>query len=121
MVERTDWADMAEVPDMADMAEVPDMADRANSRVILPTIAYIDGKSEIMNHSVTYWQHQLQEYAIASKNGLYLIKSYRLSLLSYTERSILTNEVALYQLQFQTLSYPIARYQQLSYRIVHVF
>ena len=42
-----DMADMAEVPDMADMA---DMADRANSRVILPTITYIDGKSEIISH-----------------------------------------------------------------------
>ena len=47
---------MAEVPDMADMAEVPDMADRAdmadrtNSRIILPPMAYIDGKSEIISH-----------------------------------------------------------------------
>ena len=54
MAEVADMADMAEVADMADMAEVPDladradMADRANSRVILPTIAYIDGKSEII-------------------------------------------------------------------------
>ena len=39
-----DMADMAEVPDMADMA------DRANSRVILPPMAYIDGKSEIISH-----------------------------------------------------------------------
>ena len=45
-------ADMAEVPDMADRA---DMADRDNSRVILPPMAYIDGKSEIMNHPLTDW------------------------------------------------------------------
>ena len=37
---------------MADMAEVPDMA---NSRVILPPMANIDGKSEIMNHPLTDW------------------------------------------------------------------
>ena len=43
---------MAEVADMPDMA---DMADRANSRVILPTIAYIDSKSEIISHSLTDW------------------------------------------------------------------
>ena len=45
MAERTDWADMA------------DRADRADSRVILPTIDYIDGKSEIMTpltHSLTH-------------------------------------------------------------------
>lgn len=40
---------------------------------------------------------------------------------SITEKSMLTNEVALYQLQSQTLSYPIALYQLLSYRIAHVF
>ena len=40
--------------DMADMAEVPDMADKANSRVILPPMAYIDGKSEIMNESLAH-------------------------------------------------------------------
>ena len=34
--------------DSADKADRADMADRANSKVILPTIAYIDGKSEIM-------------------------------------------------------------------------
>ena len=56
MAEVADMADMAEVADMADMAEVPDladradMADRANSRVILPPMAYIDGKSEIISH-----------------------------------------------------------------------
>ena len=33
---------------MADIADMADKADRANSRVILPTIAYIDGKSEII-------------------------------------------------------------------------
>ena len=35
------------------MADRADMADRANSRVILPTIAFIDGKSEIISHSLT--------------------------------------------------------------------
>ena len=30
-------------------------------------MAYIDGKSEIISHSVTDWQHQLQGDAIASK------------------------------------------------------
>ena len=44
---------MAEVADIADMAERADMADRANSRIILPTIAYTDGKSEIISHSLT--------------------------------------------------------------------
>ena len=56
MAEVPDMADMAEVPDMADMANMADradMADKANSRVLLPTIAYIDGKSEIMNQSLT--------------------------------------------------------------------
>ena len=56
------------------MADRADMADRANSRVILPTIPYIDGKSEIIIHwltdSLTHWQHQLQGDAIASKNTL---------------------------------------------------
>ena len=32
------------------MADRADMADRANSRVILPPMAYIDGKSEIISH-----------------------------------------------------------------------
>ena len=50
------------------------------------------------------------------KNALYLIQIDRLSL-----SIILTNEKALYQLQSQTLSYPIARYQLLGYRIAHVF
>ena len=49
-----DMADMAEVPDMADIADRTDMADRGNSRVILPTIAYIGGKSEIISHSLTH-------------------------------------------------------------------
>ena len=44
-------ADMAEVADMADIA---DRADMANSRVILPTMAYIDGKSEIMTDWPTH-------------------------------------------------------------------
>ena len=42
------------MPDMADLADRADMADRANSRVILPTIAYIVGKSEIISDSLTY-------------------------------------------------------------------
>ena len=48
MAEVADMADMADMADIADIADRADMADRANSRVILPTIAYIDGKSEIM-------------------------------------------------------------------------
>ena len=43
--------------DRADRAEQADRADRADSRVILPTIDYIDGKSEIMTpltHSLTH-------------------------------------------------------------------
>ena len=42
MADMADRADMAEVADMADIADIAyraDMADRANSRVILPTIA----------------------------------------------------------------------------------
>ena len=39
--------------DIAEMADRADMADRANSKVILPTIAYIDGKSEIISDSLT--------------------------------------------------------------------
>ena len=38
----------------ADRADKADRADMANSRVILPTIAYIDGKSEIMSDSLTH-------------------------------------------------------------------
>ena len=60
---------MAEVADMADIADIAvraDMADRANSRVILPTMAYIDDKSEIITPP-TGPQHQLQGDAIASK------------------------------------------------------
>ena len=37
------------------MADIADMADRANSKVIFPTIAYIDGKSEIISDSLTHW------------------------------------------------------------------
>ena len=37
------------------MADRADMADRANSRVILPPMAYIDGKSEIISHSLAHW------------------------------------------------------------------
>ena len=37
------------------MADRADMADRANSRVILPPMAYIDGKSEIISHWPTDW------------------------------------------------------------------
>ena len=55
MAERTDWADMADRADRADMAERADMADRANSRIILPPMAYIDGKSEIISHSLAHW------------------------------------------------------------------
>ena len=39
---------MADMADIADIADRADMADRANSRVILPTMAYIDDKSEII-------------------------------------------------------------------------
>ena len=44
------------------MADRADMADRANSRVILPTNAYIDGKSEIISHSVTHWPTDSTNY-----------------------------------------------------------
>ena len=44
---------MADIADMADMADMAVWADRANSKVILPTIAYIDGKSEIISDSLT--------------------------------------------------------------------
>ena len=73
MADMADMADMAEVADMADMADIADiadradMADRANSRVILPTMAYIDDKSEIMTDWPTHSQYQLQGGAIASK------------------------------------------------------
>ena len=66
-----EMAGMAEVADMADIADIADradMADRANSRVILPTMAYIDDKSEIMTDWPTHSQYQLQGDAIASKN-----------------------------------------------------
>ena len=53
MAERTDWADMA------DMADRADRADRADSRVILPTIDYIDGKSEIMTPLTDSLTHSL--------------------------------------------------------------
>ena len=39
--------------DRAVIADRADMAYRANSKVILPTIAYIDGKSEIISDSLT--------------------------------------------------------------------
>ena len=48
---------MAGVADKADRAKRADRADMADSRVILPTIDYIDGKSEIMTpltHSLTH-------------------------------------------------------------------
>ena len=67
--DRADIADMADMADMADRADRADRADMADSRVILPTIDYIDGKSEIMNHPLTGPQHQLLEDAIASKKG----------------------------------------------------
>ena len=47
---------MADMADIADIADRADMADRANSRVILPTMAYIDDKYEIITplaHSLT--------------------------------------------------------------------
>ena len=50
---RADRADRTGRADMAGMADRADMADKANSRVILPTIAYIDGKSEIISDSLT--------------------------------------------------------------------
>ena len=68
VADMADMADMAEVADMADMAEVPDladradMADRANSRVILPPMAYIDGKSEIISHSLAHWPTDSPNY-----------------------------------------------------------
>ena len=49
----TDWTNWIGWTDRADMADIADMADRANSKVIFPTIAYIDGKSEIMTDSLT--------------------------------------------------------------------
>ena len=57
MADMADMAEVAEVADMADIADIADradMADRANSRVILPTMAYIDDKSEIMT-PLTDW------------------------------------------------------------------
>ena len=49
----TDWTNWIGWTDRADMADIADMADRANSKVIFPTIAYIDGKSEIISDSLT--------------------------------------------------------------------
>ena len=40
---------------LTDMADRADMADRTNSRIILPPMAYIDGKSEIISHWPTDW------------------------------------------------------------------
>ena len=51
---RADRADRTGRADMAGMADRADMADKANSRVILPTIHYIYGKSEIMSDSLTH-------------------------------------------------------------------
>ena len=48
MADRADRANIADMADMADRADWADRADRADSTVILPTIDYIDGKSEIM-------------------------------------------------------------------------
>ena len=53
MADMAAMADMADRADRADMADIADMADRANSKVIFPTIAYIDGKSEIISDSLT--------------------------------------------------------------------
>ena len=39
--------------DGADKADKADRADKADSTVILPTITYIDEKSEIMSDSLT--------------------------------------------------------------------
>ena len=50
----TDWTNWIGWTDRADMADIADMADRANSKVIFPTIAYIDGKSEIISDSLTH-------------------------------------------------------------------
>ena len=44
------------------MADRADMADRANSRVILPPMAYIDGKSEIISHSLAHWPTDSPNY-----------------------------------------------------------
>ena len=44
------------------MADRADMADRANSRVILPPMAYIDGKSEIISHWPTHWPTDSPNY-----------------------------------------------------------
>ena len=41
---------MADRSDRIDRADRADKADKADSRVILPTIAYKDGKSEIITH-----------------------------------------------------------------------
>ena len=54
-----DIADMADMADIADIADRADMADRANSRVILPTMAYIDDKSEIITPLAHWLAHSL--------------------------------------------------------------
>ena len=42
------WSHLGPSPKFGTSLKRLDMADRANSRVILPPMAYIDGKSEII-------------------------------------------------------------------------
>ena len=78
MADRADRTDMADRADMADKAEQADRADRADSRVILPTIDYIDGKSEIMT-PLTHWPTDWPTDSPNYKEMLSHLKKYFLS------------------------------------------